>query len=166
MVFHKSLSDNKSLQVSRTFLSILDDLHNAVVWMVSIRLVNSKSSCPCTNPLVKVSRAPIAIGIIVTLIFHSFFSSLPRSRYLSFFFFFQFYFVVSRECKVDNFASSLFWLIIIMSGRLTEIRWLLLLYTPLEFFPSVLADGFSLEFEWQQVSSSLQDSSQYSRRSQ
>ena len=40
-----------------------------------------------------------------------------------------------------------------------------LLFTPLEFFPSVLADGFSLEFEWQQVSSSLQDSSQYSGRS-
>ena len=36
----------------------------------------------------------------------------------------------------------------------------------LEFFTSVLADGFSLEFERQQVSSSLQDSSQYSGRSQ
>ena len=34
-----------------------------------------------------------------------------------------------------------------------------LLFTPLEFFTSVLADGFSMEFEWQQVSSSLQDSS-------
>ena len=42
----------------------------------------------------------------------------------------------------------------------------LLLFTPLEFFTSVLADGFSLEFEWQQVSSSLQDSSLYSGRSQ
>ena len=42
----------------------------------------------------------------------------------------------------------------------------LLLFTPLEFFISVLADGLSLEFEWQQVSSSLQDSSQYSGRSQ
>ena len=30
----------------------------------------------------------------------------------------------------------------------------------------MLADNFSLEFEWQQVSSSLQDSSQYSGRSQ
>ena len=39
-----------------------------------------------------------------------------------------------------------------------------LLFTPLEFFTSVLADGLSLEFEWQQVSSSLQDSSQYSGR--
>ena len=35
-----------------------------------------------------------------------------------------------------------------------------------EFFTLALADGFSLEFEWQQVSSSLQDSSQYSSRSQ
>ena len=42
---------------------------------------------------------------------------------------------------------------------------LLLLFTPLEFFTSVLADGFSLEFEWQQVSSSLQDSSQDSGHS-
>ena len=31
-----------------------------------------------------------------------------------------------------------------------------------EFFTTELADDFSLEFEWQQVSSSLQDSSQYS----
>ena len=42
---------------------------------------------------------------------------------------------------------------------------LLLLFTPSEFFTSVLADGFSQEFEWQQVSSSLQDSSQDSGHS-
>ena len=36
----------------------------------------------------------------------------------------------------------------------------------LELFPSALVDSFSLESEWQQVSSSLQDSSQYSGRSQ
>ena len=36
----------------------------------------------------------------------------------------------------------------------------------LEFFTSALADGLSLEFEWQQVSSSLQDSSQDSSHSQ
>ena len=34
------------------------------------------------------------------------------------------------------------------------------------FFTSGLADGLSLEFEWQQVSLSLQDSSKYSGRSQ
>ena len=38
---------------------------------------------------------------------------------------------------------------------------IIIIIIPLEFFTSVLADGFSLEFEWQQVSSSLQDSSQY-----
>ena len=36
----------------------------------------------------------------------------------------------------------------------------------IEFFPSVLADGLSVEFEWQHVSPSLQDSSQYSGHSQ
>ena len=36
----------------------------------------------------------------------------------------------------------------------------------LEFFTSTLPDAFSLEFEWQQVSLSLQDSCQYSGRSQ
>ena len=35
MVFHWSLSDSKSPQFSRTLLSILADLNNAVVWMVS-----------------------------------------------------------------------------------------------------------------------------------
>ena len=34
------------------------------------------------------------------------------------------------------------------------------------FFPTALTNGLSLESEWQQVSSSLQDSSQYSDRSQ
>ena len=51
---------------------------------------------------------------------------------------------------------------IINSNGNTALLLLLLLFTPLEFFTSVLADVFSLEFGWQQVSSSLQDSSQYS----
>ena len=38
----------------------------------------------------------------------------------------------------------------------------LLLFNSLALFTSVLADGFSQESEWQQISSSLQDSSQYS----
>ena len=36
----------------------------------------------------------------------------------------------------------------------------------LELFTSAIADGFSLKSEWQQVSSSLQDSSSYSGSSQ
>ena len=43
---------------------------------------------------------------------------------------------------------------------------LLLLFSLLDFFTSVLADVFSLEFEWQQVSISLQDSFHDSGRSQ
>ena len=39
---------------------------------------------------------------------------------------------------------------------------IIIIIIPLEFFTSALAYVFSLEFEWQQVSSSLQDSSQYS----
>ena len=44
MVFHWSLSDSKSPQVSKTLLSILAVLNNAVVWMVSIRPLTPKSS--------------------------------------------------------------------------------------------------------------------------
>ena len=79
MVFHWSLSDSRSLQVSRTLLN------NAVVWMVSTRPPTSKSSSPFSNPLVTVPNAPITIDIIVTCMFHCFFNSLARSRYLSFF---------------------------------------------------------------------------------
>ena len=43
---------------------------------------------------------------------------------------------------------------------------IIIIITPLEIFTPVLTDGFSLEFEWQQVFSSLQDSSQDSDRSQ
>ena len=43
---------------------------------------------------------------------------------------------------------------------------IIIIYSLRVFFTSVLADGFSLEFEWQQVSPSLQDSSQYYGRSQ
>ena len=73
------MSDSKSPQVSRTFLSILN---NAVVWMVSIRPLLSKSSSIFINPLVTVSSAPITIGIFFTFKFRSFFDSLARSRYL------------------------------------------------------------------------------------
>ena len=85
MVFPWSLSDSKSPQVSRTLLSILTILSNAVVWIVSTLPPTSKSTRPFNNPLVIVSKASITIGTIVTFMFHSFFNSLARSRYLSFF---------------------------------------------------------------------------------
>ena len=85
MVFYRSLSDSKSPQVSRTLLSILAVFNNAVVWIVSTRLPTSKSSSPFSNPFVTIRKAPITIGIIVIYMFHSFFNSLARSMYLSFF---------------------------------------------------------------------------------
>ena len=113
MVFHWSLSDSKSLQVSRTLLSILAVLNNAVVWMVSTRPPNSKSSRPPNNILVTVPNAPITIGIIITFMFHSFFNSQARSRYLSFFSHFLSALLCDQPVQL---------LIIIRSGLLTEIR--------------------------------------------
>ena len=115
MDFHWTLSDSKSPQVSRTLLSILAVLNNAVVWMVSTRPPTSKSSSPFSSPLVTVPNAPITIGIIVTCMFHSFFQFLSKVEVLILLFtFFQFYSVVSRDSKVDYFASSLFfcWLLL------------------------------------------------------
>ena len=82
LVFHWSLSDSKSPQVSRTLLKILAVFNNAIVWMDSTRPPTSKSSKPFNNPLVTVPKAPTTIGTIVTFMFHN---SLTRSRYLSFF---------------------------------------------------------------------------------
>ena len=129
MVFHWCLRDCKSPRVSGTLLSILAVLNNVVVWMVSTRPPTSNSSSPFSNTLVTVPNAPITIGTIVTFIFHRFlffFNSLARSRYFPRFAFFQVYSVVSRDSKVDNFANSIFFfflLIIIKSGRLSEIGW-------------------------------------------
>ena len=85
MVFHWNLNESKSSQVSRTFLCILSDLNNAVVWMVSTRPFISKSPTSCTNPLLTVSTAPITVSITVTLMFRIIFSSLARFRFLSLF---------------------------------------------------------------------------------
>ena len=85
MVFHRGLSDSKSPQVSRTLLSTVAVFNNDDICMVSIRLPTFKSSSPFNNPLVTVPKAAITIATIVTSMFHSFFNSLARSRYLSFF---------------------------------------------------------------------------------
>ena len=109
MFFHWNLRDSKSPQVSRTLLSLLADLNNAVVWMVPSRPLISKSSSSLTNPLLIVPSAPITIGITVTIMLHSFFSSLARSRYLSLYFtFLQFYPVVSRNGKIHYSVVSLY----------------------------------------------------------
>ena len=67
-VFQWSLSDNKSPQISRTLLSILADLNNAVVQIVLNRSPISNSSSPLSKPLGSIPSAPIAINITITLI--------------------------------------------------------------------------------------------------
>ena len=127
MVFHWSLSDSKSPQVSRTLLSILVVLNNIVVWMVSTRPPTSKSSSPFSNPLVTVPNASIKIGIIVTFMFNSFFQFPCKVEVLFLLFtFLQFYSVVSWDNKVHNsllFFFFFFLVIIIRSGFLAGIRW-------------------------------------------
>ena len=66
--FHWSLTDSKSPQVSRTFLSILADLSNAVVCMVLICPLISNFSSLLSNPLGIVPGATIAIGITIIII--------------------------------------------------------------------------------------------------
>ena len=73
---------SSSLQDSFRILAVLN---NAVVWMDSTRPANSKSASLFNNPFVTVPKVPIKVGIIVTFMSHSFFHSLARSKYLSFF---------------------------------------------------------------------------------
>ena len=130
MVFHRSLNDSKSPQVSRTRLSILAVLSNAVIWIVTTRPPTSKSSWPFNDPLVIVPKAPITIGTIVTFMFHSFFNSLARSRNL-YFFSHSFSFIMWSAGTAKStilhilfvFFVFFFFIIIIRSGLLAEIRW-------------------------------------------
>ena len=122
--FHRSLSDSKSPQVSRTRLRILAVLSNAVVWIVSTHLPTSKSSRPFNNPLVIVPNAPITISTIVTFMFYSFFNSLARLRYLSFFSLsFRFILWSAGTAKLTILQILFFLLIIMRSGLLARIRW-------------------------------------------
>ena len=124
-------SSFKSPQVSRTLLSILAILSNAVIWIVSIRPLTSKSSRPFNNPLVIVSKAPITIGTIVTFVFHSFFSSLAKSRYLSFFshsFSFILWSAGTAKSTILQILLFFFLLIIRSSGLLVEIKWFVCYY--------------------------------------
>ena len=78
--------------------------------MFSTRPLVSKSSSPFINPLVTVPKAPITIVINVTFMFHSFFTSLARSRYLSFFSLFSILLCGQPGQLSQKFPSSLFFL--------------------------------------------------------
>ena len=76
------------------------------------------------DPLVIVPNATISIGTIVTFMFHSFFNSLTRSRYLSFFLLsFRFILWSAGTAKSIILQILLLLLIIMRSGLLAGIRW-------------------------------------------
>ena len=179
MVSHRILSDSKSPQVSRTLLSILVNLNNAIVWIVSTRPQISRSSNHIINCLVTVPRTPITIGIPVTYRFHSFFGSLASFRNSSLnSLSFSFTLSSARTAKSTIGSFSFFcWLAqcLVVWPRLGDPFvsqnprgvcaspfHYYYFFAPSKFFTPVLAGGHSLESEGQQVSSGLQDSSQYS----
>ena len=103
---------------------VYENITNAVVWMVFTRPPTSKSSSPFNYPLVTVPNAPVIIGIMVTFMFYSFFNSLARSRYLSFFSHSFSFILWSAETATSTILQFLFFLLIILrSGLLAEIRW-------------------------------------------
>ena len=166
MVFHWSLSDSKSPQVSRTRLGILAVLSYAVVWIVSTRPPTSKSSRPFNNSLVIVPNTPVTIGTIVTFMFHSF-SILYQGRgtYPSFHFPSDLFCgppgQQSRQfCRFSFFVD---YYEIWSSGRIIIII-IIIIYSFRVFHVSVC--WWSFIGVWVTVSSSLQNSSQYSSRSQ
>ena len=119
MVTHWSLINSKSPQVYRTFFSILADLNNSVVWMISTLPLISKSSHSCTNPLVTVPSVLITTDITVSSVFHS---SSKVLELTSLFAFFPFYPVISRSGWLLG-KSQLFLDTITRSGRLAKIGW-------------------------------------------
>ena len=122
MICHWSLSDSKFLQVSRTLLSILADLNNAAVWMVSTRSHISNSSSPFTSPLVTVPSATSTIGITVIYMCHSFFSVLLQGlgTYLSFRFLSVLF--CGQPERQSLLFGRFFLLTITRSGLLVEIK--------------------------------------------
>ena len=108
MVFHWSLSDTKYPQVSRTLLSILGDLNNAVVWIVSTDSFISKSSSPFTKPLGIVPSTLITIGITITFMFHTIKFSGKVSVLISLSHSFDFTLLIHQDVKVHYLVGSLF----------------------------------------------------------
>ena len=88
LVFYNSIScwSFTEVWVTASFLkSPRLFLEYCLIFMVSTHPLISKSSSLCTKPLGIVPSTPITIGITITLIFQSFFSSLGRYKYLSLF---------------------------------------------------------------------------------
>ena len=109
VVFHRSLSDSKSLQIYWTLLSILVVFSSVVVWMVLFFFWSSFQFLQSFF-LKKASKALTTIDITVIFMFNYFFSSLARSRYLSSLFTF-FIFILWFAGTIKPLVTSYFLLI-------------------------------------------------------
>ena len=124
----------QSRQVTRILLSILADLNNAVVWMVSTRPLVSKSSSTCTNTLVSLQNASITMGITDNFVFQRFFlNPLSRYRYQSLF---------SASFSFTLWSAGTIIIIIIMSCRQHEYPWLSLATSPYHSSPLAGLQGY------------------------
>ena len=144
MVFHCSLSYRKSPQASRTLLSILADIKKAVVWVISTRPLISQSSCPFTNPLVTLPRAPITIDIIITFMFLTFFKFPNKVQVFIFLFSDSFNFPRrSTGTAMSTILQILLFLLIVSrSGCLVEIRWFVCISKSQRSMSFILQDSF------------------------
>ena len=130
MVFHWSLSDSKSLHVTRTLLSILADPDNTVVWMISISPLISNSTSLLSKPLGTVSSTLSTIGITATFIFSDSFNSQARSNNSSLFlfnFFFSLWSGATAKFTIRLFFFFFFFFFLLFtltrSSHLAGIRW-------------------------------------------
>ena len=127
MGFHRNQRHSESLQISGTLLYILLNRNTAVLWMVSTRLLISKSSSSCINPLVPVPKCANCnwyhCHFHVPQIFSN---SLARSSYICFFllsFSFSLFLAGTATSTIRHFFCLFFFLTIIRSSRLAQIRW-------------------------------------------
>ena len=168
MIFHRSLRNSKSPQVSRTILRFLLLVDYFKVWssgrdlvirldikiLLEFMCLIFQERCWVVHiPFVCMVEFKFLAHLSVDHLAHPLMSNLILllCKFAAFA-----YYVINHYVPIITKPTFAVLLCLIL---------LLLLFTPLEFFPSVLADGFSLEFEWQQVSSYLQNSSHDSGRS-
>ena len=101
------MSDSKFLQITRTLLNIPANLNNVAVSMVLILFLFYFYFSLLCKPLETIPSVPITINITDTFIFHSIFSSLARSKYVSvYLLFFLFPSVVCWNGTIHEMSSS------------------------------------------------------------
>ena len=109
------MRNSKSTRVSRTLLSILANLCNGNVWIVSIRPLISNSSSHLSELLGTIPNVPIINGITIILRFHFHLSFQARSKYLYLFFRFP-YFLIGCLLELQNPPDGKFSIFPIITG--------------------------------------------------